>query len=74
MKKGLIRGVIAAIIIIVVFLYSGYLGTTWWHGDAVTKWMSAIGVPFSILFSSYTIYRSRKSEKHQGLLDIFFFY
>jgi hypothetical protein len=73
MKKKLVCGIIAAaaVIIIVIFFFSGDSENTWWQGDAVTKWMSAIGVPFSILFSSYTIYRSRRSEKHQGLMDIF---
>jgi hypothetical protein len=69
-KKKLIFGIIAAAIIAVI-IFSGYSEYIWSQRDSVTKLLSVIGVPFSIIFSSYTIYRSRRSEKHQGLIDTF---
>jgi hypothetical protein len=70
-KEQSIYGVIAAVIVTVILIYSAYSGNIWWHDDLVTDWITAIGVPFSILISAYTIYRTRRSEKHQGLIDIF---
>jgi uncharacterized protein YrzB (UPF0473 family) len=72
-KKLLVYGIMGSAILIVVTIIIYFTIVTenpWWQNKP-TEWISAIGVPAAIAFSAYTIIRTRRSEKHQGLTHIF---
>ncbi|MGI8834251.1 MAG: hypothetical protein ACR2IS_16650 [Nitrososphaeraceae archaeon] len=52
-KKLLVFATIVVVIRIIIY-FTIISGSPCWQKKAITEWITAIGVPFAILFSSYT--------------------